>query len=1110
MTTGRRTRSDGGGLPGHARAVLAIVLAVIAGVSWQFAEPALSQAPGSHEWDPSKDPVFIAGLEEAEATRVAWETQQQTPQAKQERVASRSAHRGESGAVAVATDQQAFPAALTSPVQSGLPLADGQHVLRYLNDSQVQLNGPEGHGAALTGSQPLAVRGDDGTMRPVDLHLQTSSSGFAGRTVLSGARVEIPRRADGTITFLDAGFGVSVDDSSSVEGAASHDRVIYANSQPDVDAVVQPIAVGAEISWVLRSPDAGDQTLRFALPDGATLRLATDSLGSLNVSGAQVMKAGHVLANIPAASAVDAQGRPLRVRYSLDGNDGLTVHLANRDDVAWPVLVDPQVASWAGNIYGNWSTSATDPAHFHWSDNNGYAQWQGDAPYAYAAWSNSRGIYASISGAYIYQMHVGGIYHYPNNSIEFGGINDGNTTWAPGSWHDSPPPATGPDGGTPATRNAALQEGGASTDYCAGQNNPTVCGSSNPPPAHGTVAANNQFWWGLFMSGPSAGYPAQYIPTVRTWSANVLESDDVTPSLTVNSHANLPTGWVQSFTDTVSLTGSVPTGLGMFALSISGPGVSENAHTNCSSYPCPLSQTASLTYDSSNMPDGNNSIGAVATNAAINISPSQSWNVKLDTNTPGQTMGGDLWTAPGGAVTQGPHTLTVTSTDSASGVTYIQSWLTGPDGLTVDGTDKLTTNPSSPCDGCPVNQTNTIDMSNLEPGQYTINVQSDDFAGNRNWPIATKTITLVSTAAKPDELLTPINDVKSQSDSAVEGAEATVNTEAQSARALVRPVLERADNAIASAEPALALLTLIRDRLAAAEESGRPYATALGNEIDGHKCDPTQQVVCVDSEPGDTEATYSAIARIPRNTLDSPTSDIKLAELASPPGEPLSPGLLSGPVTTGAITCASTPDSGTASSPESSASLNDTSTPSDPDGFDRDAPAETYDSGSSDTSECAGPGTDADMNSPESYLGAKSVRQATAQGRKSFTWGDVTCLLYVNPVPRPLNPGTVEFNHNRWDCTYEGDGKRPKLTVSQRWTWLLWKHPFNPFQLDGEHRVTAALEHDYHAEFEDHVSGGPVGKRLAGWCGRFDFVSSQGSTLSTANACVFGAHGFAT
>jgi hypothetical protein len=710
---------------------------------------ALAASSSSRGLPDSSDPVVEAARKQAQGREAAQRAYWASPPAKAQRVASRGRYGDESDLGAVASDRAAFPAALTSPALSDVPLAKDQKVDRYLSNYEAQIAGPGSHRGALIGLLPLVTHAADGSRVPVDLRLKDADGGSAPRAPLSGASVVIPSSSGGAVSFPEQGFGVRVAGDASKAAQVSNNRAFYANTAQDTDVVVAPVEVGATVDYVLRSPNSPERrVLAFSLPAGASLRLTPSSLGDVHTDAAEIVdSSGRVLGRVLTPAAHDTQGQPVPVSYSVEGTDRLVVQVAHADkDLAYPLYVDPLIATWSGNIYGSWATSTDDPSNLFTGVNNGYAQWQGVAPHDYCTncWNSSGSYYYnSIPGAYIYMVYLRRIYHYPNNSGESAGLNTNVWGYDSGSWQDDTSQGSGPGGasGTTTYREQTGEEHNVYTTLCAGQSNPALCTPSlNPPPAKFTVGANNGVNWGMVMKGPTCGYPCQYVPQVDLYGASIYESDDVFPNLATPSHTNLPSGWVQSLNDTVALNASVPNGLGLGTISLTGPGVSDTATVSCSSYPCPYNHSTSFAYGSG-VPTGKNTYTARATSVVGNESNTQSWVAEVDKAHPIVTETGDVWTSP--VLLPGRHTLQVSATDGVlggpdsqqqSGVQSIRITVLGPqypNGQVVQQKNQdWQACGGSQRDSCPLSTTYSPDTTNWAPGTYQISVDTFDSVGN--------------------------------------------------------------------------------------------------------------------------------------------------------------------------------------------------------------------------------------------------------------------------------------------------------------------------------------------------------------------------------------------
>lgn len=708
-------------------------------------------------------PATRKELAEARAREAVWEAKRKTPPAEVEREASQLAFSDQSSAEALTTAQAKFPGWLTEPVFTGPPLADGQELADYMGDHQARIDGPGERRTALFSTLPLIGRTPDGERAPVDLRLTEAEGGLSPRS--SAAPVVLPNRSAGRVRFPKGGFSVRLDGARDDAGELTHDRLFFANvtgREADLDAMIQPAQRGAEISYLLRSAKSpSDQVLKFGLPESAHLSLSGKRGQQLvTIVGADDKPLGLVL---PPA-AVDAQGAPVRSSYSLDGPDRLVFHVAHRDErYAYPVLADPLVAYWDPGMYNAWTWGANVGGVFSPGVNNNYTETRGPTvggqggPGQFADWA-----YWSLAGAYIYKMFSNSTWHYPNNSVEFGGINNGVGNWELGSWQDTVPSGgSGPggSGGPYASRQQSAQESYVDTTYCARGS----AASCTPPPRGLVVTPNVAVTAGLVLNAP-IGYPG-WIPQSDVYGDYLYESDDQIPTLATPTHTGLPTGWAQSFTDTVGLSASVPTGLGMSSITMFGP-IFRSSSTSCPSYPCPLSHSASFTYSSGSLSEGISKFSAKATNAAGNESSPRTWDAKVDRSAPTTTVSGTAWNAPNDTLLPGSHTINVNATDGVFGGPLSQQRSGVKEiGIRIRRADRPVEThpftqvhlkeqdcdtPANPKDSCPLSTSYVLDTDDwADPSQATTPIiveitTPDRVPGTPNVKTDPKTLTIAS------------------------------------------------------------------------------------------------------------------------------------------------------------------------------------------------------------------------------------------------------------------------------------------------------------------------------------------------------------------------------
>jgi len=183
---------------------------------------------------------------------------------------------------------------------------------------------------------PLRVPGGSGAGQPVDLRLM--AGGGALMPVRPLTPVSIGERSGSGVVVGSSGLRITIE-GASVQGRVlgnQDEDALFSDISSDTDAVVAPTIRGVEMSALLSSPSS-PQLLRYrvALPEGAELR-AIDG-------GAVVWRHGKVLAQVLPPSARDAQGTAVPTTLSVSG-DELLVRVSHRErDVAYPVLLDPEI-----------------------------------------------------------------------------------------------------------------------------------------------------------------------------------------------------------------------------------------------------------------------------------------------------------------------------------------------------------------------------------------------------------------------------------------------------------------------------------------------------------------------------------------------------------------------------------------------------------------------------------------------------------------------------------------------------------------------------------------------------------------------------------------------
>lgn len=257
-----------------------------------------------------------------------------------ERTESRSMHRGLDREKAEQLGREKFPAVFSEPVWEPLELRAGQTVERYVNEQTARIVDQQGRRTVVTSSLPMVtVPADAATPKPVSLEVDEGEAGFAPENAL--APVTFGRTAADAVMLDDSRLSLGPGGDADRVGALTHDRVFYPSVQTDTDFVVMPVAVGAEVFWILRSPAAPESLrLRVNAPPGTVVRSAGRDGES---AGVEIVRGTEVLSNILPPRASDADGQPVPVSMTVEGSD-IVLSVRHRDaDLMYPLAIDPVI-----------------------------------------------------------------------------------------------------------------------------------------------------------------------------------------------------------------------------------------------------------------------------------------------------------------------------------------------------------------------------------------------------------------------------------------------------------------------------------------------------------------------------------------------------------------------------------------------------------------------------------------------------------------------------------------------------------------------------------------------------------------------------------------------
>jgi RHS repeat-associated protein len=264
-------------------------------------------------------------------------------------VSSRTAYEKLSGGAAVSLAMRDFH--IQHPTWTA-PAEEGMRVEKYLGESVALAKLPSGKRVVVSSTMPLRTESVSGRPVPVSLKLLRDGEGFVPQNPL--VPVVISKRAAGGIA-LPRGLSVAPTSANGpVTPTVVGHSAVFANAGLDTDLTEEALPNGADVAWQLRSQRSSpNQSLRFTLPPGASLRASAELPGA-----AEVLEEGKRVLLVPPASAQAADGRALATSYSING-DKLVTHVDLSGDVDFPVFVDPALyltyygessgaGSWAG------------------------------------------------------------------------------------------------------------------------------------------------------------------------------------------------------------------------------------------------------------------------------------------------------------------------------------------------------------------------------------------------------------------------------------------------------------------------------------------------------------------------------------------------------------------------------------------------------------------------------------------------------------------------------------------------------------------------------------------------------------------------------------------
>jgi len=328
-------------------------------VLFVFAAVVLGDASRSNRGGdaPANDPQMEQALAQSQQDGEREKQRRATPQAREERMRSRSAYRGADGAKALEVAKGKFGREVSTPAWKSAGEETGQRVVKFLSDHSALIEAGSGPKSLVESVLPMRSTDQTGQPAAINLGLERHGNGFKPK---NAAGTELPDHlADGLMfpkSHVRIGLG-AVD--AGVTAQSVDGKLFYADVAHDTDFFVAPTPTGVRTYHQLRSDQSPeDLPLNLSLPDGAHLHALDGGVG------VEVIDANNrVIMGVSAPHATDAGGQPVPTTYEVHGST-ITLHVAHHGlDWMYPILVDPAVTDdyapgyyYPGGPYtSNWS-----------------------------------------------------------------------------------------------------------------------------------------------------------------------------------------------------------------------------------------------------------------------------------------------------------------------------------------------------------------------------------------------------------------------------------------------------------------------------------------------------------------------------------------------------------------------------------------------------------------------------------------------------------------------------------------------------------------------------------------------------------------------------------
>ncbi len=548
----------------------------------------------------------------------------------------------------------------------------GDHVAVIAPDDQPEINGsPSDHPTLLESAVPLRAQDESGKVNPIDLSLESSEGELQSANPL--VEVGIPFQLGDGISLPETGVEIDLPGVLDRSVSMTEDATaLYPNVAEDSDFVVAPTPEGVETFSQLRSADTPRiQTYELTLPQGARLKETSDG-------GAEVLDDEEPIMEVPAPTAIDAEGGSVPVSLKVDGNS-LIIATTPDIDTAYPILVDPYF-----QVYTFGQTGAQGKPDF-----TGWSAFNTNS----GAFATSISAWCPACNDIVYGLEI--------NSFPASGIPiQSRARW------DYMVPRWGKDHGPngeilqPSTYIDGLQFGRLYFDVMAPQNNYAVV---NDPlfefymwdDSLGFVAIGRRLGTEGNLNNLSYPYalknPNHNVNTKRASLELVttqphsqyrhLYVGDASIELTDNDNPAISfagsTGWVNSTASSAIPFEASDMGLGMYEMQAKVPTAigsqtvaTLRGCTGGAASPCPREWTSSngptLKYDPLTMPQGENWIPITAVDGIGRTSGAKDARVKVDHTAPGLSLSGSLTEQATLGTSAPQYTLKYNATDGDS------------------------------------------------------------------------------------------------------------------------------------------------------------------------------------------------------------------------------------------------------------------------------------------------------------------------------------------------------------------------------------------------------------------------------------------------------------